>query len=388
MPLLRQAALALCVVTMVAALSCGSDNDSGPNHVPALSGGSGGAAAGEVGTAGTLGGGAPPVGGNAGGAGMPDARAGAGAEGGVGGAGAVECPECSPPSCRGAGGPFCRGIDCCASIIVPGGTFDQGEPDAFSSSVAEFRLDAYEVTVGRFRRFAAEYDGWIAAGNPVIGAGENPNVPTSGWRAEWTASLPADRAALESAVTCTGRPTWTRADNDDLPINCVDWYTAFAFCVWDEGRLPTDAEAEYAAAGGERDLLYPWGATPVLTDMQDSSADYAVYLCLADASDSGQCTAGDLPAVGSRTKGRGYYQHYDQVGSVWEWALDWWQEKYPTTAQTNYAKLDAGPFRVTRGGSWDNTAKLVSAASRTGMMPVTRIDTVGVRCARNPSADD
>src|SRR6185295_12918503 len=78
------------------------------------------------------------------------------------------------PSCTGMDGTECQGADCCASPSVPSGTFEQGEPDAFSSAVSAFELDKYEVTVGRFRNFVAAYDAWRSAGEPRAGAGSNP----------------------------------------------------------------------------------------------------------------------------------------------------------------------------------------------------------------------
>jgi hypothetical protein len=57
--------------------------------------------------------------------------------------------------------------------------------------------------------------------------------------------------------------TWTDTvgPNENLPMNCVPWYKAFAFCVWDGGRLPTEAEWNYAATGGNEQRKYPWGST-------------------------------------------------------------------------------------------------------------------------------
>jgi formylglycine-generating enzyme required for sulfatase activity len=268
---------------------------------------------------------------------------------------------------------------------VAGGTFQQGEPDAFVSTIDSFRLDEMEVTVGRFRRFVDGYDAWRQDGNPRAGDGQSSNVAASGWDTSWSTALAPSAAELETSLGCGAvTSTWTEAANDALPITCVDWYTAFAFCIWDGGRLPTDAEAEYAAVGGSADYRYPWGDSPALTETQDASASYAVYYCLADGSNAaGSCSAADVPAVGSRPMGRGHYGQLDLVGSVWEWSLDWWQETYPTTAQSNYAKLDSGSYRSARGGSWDSTAKLVHAAARTGMAPSGRSNTVGVRCARN-----
>ena len=57
--------------------------------------------------------------------------------------------------------------------------------------------------------------------------------------------------------------TWTSspAANETKPIDCVTWFDAYGFCIWDHGVLPSDAEYEYAAVGGSRQQRYPWGST-------------------------------------------------------------------------------------------------------------------------------
>lgn len=390
--LLRLAGGSCALGLLAVSASCGSSSDtdgSSPNQTGGASSAGSSQAAGQA--SGLGGETSTPVGGTTmtSDGGMTSSAAAAGMANVAGEASGGAAPVDSCPvggcfqSCSGLAGNECQGESCCETLPVEGGSFEQGEPDAFSSTVDAFALDKYEVSVARFRNFVNAYDTWLADESPKAGAGANAHVPGSGWQAAWGASLAPDAAALKAKLACGhGNDTWAETGNDAMPITCVDWYTAFAFCVWDGGRLPTDAETEYAAVGGSRDYRYPWGDTPILTDQLDESADYAVYHCLADGVVPG-CTAGDLLPVGSKPAGKGHYQQLDMVGSVWEWALDGWQENYPTTAQTNYAKLDAEKFRTMRGGCWDSTAKLAHGASRTGLTPTTNYDQVGIRCARN-----
>jgi len=289
------------------------------------------------------------------------------------------------PSCSGMTGIECQGGSCCESPLVTGGTFSQGpDPEyasAFQSTVSSFRLDKYEVTVGRFRRFVAAYDAWRVS-NPADGAGAHPSITGSGWSTAWSASLPASSAELTSTtgVKCNSAyQTWVDGSgNDTLPINCVSWYEAFAFCIWDGKRIPTEAEWEYAAAGGANDDLYPWGSTPAPTK------DYAVYDCLGDDSAAGNCAFTDILAVGSKPAGKGLYEQRDLAGSMYEWALDWYSISYPLSLSTNYAKVDAGSNRVVRGGYWGSSAATLVAVFRNYYPPPDRYHYVGFRCAMAP----
>lgn len=287
-------------------------------------------------------------------------------------------------SCSGMNGAECADADCCASLPVTGGTFEQGNPGAFRSTVSSFVLDKYEVTVGRFRNFVAAYDAWHGAGNPVQGSGANANVPGSGWSASDDSSLPSSAAVIASATAtqCSDAvyPTWSNSGNDALPINCVDWYTSFAFCIWEGKRLPTESEWEYAASGGSNDTLYSWGNTPIPDDSLDT-ANLAVYDCFGDGVPG--CTFADILPVGSRPDGNGLFGHSDLAGSVWEWGLDWFAP-YPTSAQTNYANLTPGQTRVIRGGDFGSPASTLPAAFRYSYgFPNARFTNVGFRCARN-----
>ena len=88
---------------------------------------------------------------------------------------------------------------------------------------------------------------------PKEGGGAHPAFADSGWRKEWTASsgyLPSSSEDLAHDLSAQ-KQSLEGSVQDDLPVRGVNWYVAFAFCVWDGGRLPTDAEWAYAAFAGK-----------------------------------------------------------------------------------------------------------------------------------------
>ena len=112
------------------------------------------------------------------------------------------CGPPPPPSCIGLAatcGPS-GNASCCASSVVTGGTFNRGNDANYPATVSDFRLDTYEITVGRFRKFWSSYPGNM----PAAGSGKNPNDASDpGWDGAWnTSSLPASQAALTTSTTC------------------------------------------------------------------------------------------------------------------------------------------------------------------------------------------
>ena len=287
-----------------------------------------------------------------------------------------------PPSCASLSdtcGPSEK-ESCCAVTAVPGGTYKRNNDAAYPATVSDFWLDRFEITVGRFREFVEAYP---AGSKPTTGAGEHPLIAKSGWDSWWDMYLPADQAALKAAVKCESQyQTWTdtAGANERLPMNCISWYEAFAFCAWDGGRLPTEAEWNYAAAGGDEQRKYPWSNPPWSQTIDPS---YAVYLCQADG--NAECSFADILNVGSMSpKGDGKWEQADLGGNMWEWHLD--RNGYGTypVPCIDCANLLDGPFQVARGGGWNSFPSDQLTFSRIDRHASTHNRYLGARCARTP----
>jgi formylglycine-generating enzyme required for sulfatase activity len=265
---------------------------------------------------------------------------------------------------------------CCASGAVPGGTYYRGYDGltftdrGYAATVSPFRLDTFEITVGRFRQFVAAYPGNL----PVAGAGKNPHDASDpGWDASWTAIMPADRNELAAALACDAtKQTWTESagDHEARPANCMTWYEAFAFCVWDGGRLPTEAEWNDAAAGGSEQRAYPWSSEPTSTAIDDTYAIYCGSAC------------GGTANVGAKPKGNGKWGQADLGGNVSEWLLDGDAVWTPTC--TDCADTADELNRVVRGGGYADDASYLLSASRLTVGRPSRTPRIGSRCARAP----
>jgi formylglycine-generating enzyme required for sulfatase activity len=283
------------------------------------------------------------------------------------------------PSCAGGEPDACHDESCCTRKAVT--TTDlMTVAQNTTVTLSPYSLDKFEVSVGRFRTFLAAYDEWRQSGNPEAGAGAHPYTPGSGWvkDASWEVALPGNAAVMRVGLNCNAtQQTWTDepAFNELKPINCVSWYEAFAFCAWDEGRLPSEAEWQYAAVGGAQGRTFAWGNT-------DLAPSFASYACEA-AGTAATCSVDDIPDVGSRQDGNGLFGQADLVGSVYEWTLDWYAP-YPETMRQDYAKTDTGTDRVLRGGAWSSTTEAAMGSKDRSFRrpPEFRSPTTGIRCAR------
>ena len=156
-------------------------------------------------------------------------------------------------------------------------------------------------------------------------------------------------------------PDWSKPDH---PIVRITWDEAKAYCEWDAGRLPTEAEWEYAARGGKDGLKYPWG-----NDITPDNANY-----------SGSKWHGTSPV---RSYPPNAWGLYDMAGNVWQWAADWYDKDYYASSPSDDPRgPQSGTLRVLRGGSFLYIARYLRASNRSGVAPGGRDFNIGFRCVR------
>lgn len=205
---------------------------------------------------------------------------------------------------------------------------------------------------------------WIPPGEFVMGCSpddtecyddEKPAHPVRITKGFWLSDSPVTQEAYQKVM---GKNP-SHFKGADLPVETVTWDEAAAYCKAVGGRLPSEAEWEYAARGGDPRARY---------GELDKIAWY-------DKNSGGKTH----PVKGLLPNGFGLY---DTLGNVWEWTADWYGP-YGAGAQMDPKGPADGSYRVLRGGSWASNSQFSRASLRLRGGPVYRDGSVGFRCARD-----
>jgi formylglycine-generating enzyme required for sulfatase activity len=268
------------------------------------------------------------------------------------------------------------------------------------------------------------------------------NVADHGALTWWTPALEKEIQQLAGT-----RPDVVQASSrealDRKPLNCVSWQLLFAFCVWDRGRLPTNAEWGYAAAGGGEQRAFPWGdmspsemavigehdnlsvaprfvpgkalvnAALWNDDLGPNTFPDAYAYTWGTPFAQGPDNAAHIAPVGRHPGGRGRWGQDDLAGGVYEWMLD--EGPIRPGPCTDCANVDwpepsardplipvpfplvdfedrwfVGGARAIRGGAWDNALGLSNRQTNDEIATYTSYPvgrtyrSIGGRCARDP----
>jgi sulfatase modifying factor 1 len=310
--------------------------------------------------------------------------------------------DCGP---FGVGG---KGTDsCCASPLVnsTGNLFHR----SFSANktnlsapamVSAFRLDKYEVTVGRFRAFVAAVQGGYM---PATGSGKHSHIKNGsglsraigegGYEQGWIyaidptmkAFLDASLAEASSAGGHTPKSTYHATPPDERrPVNVATWEEAYAFCIWDGGFLPSEAEWIYAAANGSAQLMWPWGPDDPLRNTNYAIIDFNYPAGNTKTNN----TVNQIAPVGFSIMGASAFGQYDLTGNLQEYVLDRTGGGFPNNVATPPSCVDCTTFAggevVVRGGNYGDPPNGATGNTVRGQGPSDRRDYQGFRCARSP----
>ncbi|MEK7992965.1 MAG: SUMF1/EgtB/PvdO family nonheme iron enzyme [Planctomycetota bacterium] len=177
-------------------------------------------------------------------------------------------------------------------------------------------------------------------------------------RGFWLGQTEVTQAAYQKVMGANP----SRFKGPQHPVETINWNEARKYCEAVGGRLPTEAEWEYAARVASQEARY---------GELDKIAWYA------------RNSGGQTQPVGQKQKNA--WGLHDVLGNVWEWVSDWYQEDYyktlPSPAVDPKGPL-SGKMRVLRGGSWGYDPRDVRASVRGRLVPENRYTYIGFRCAR------
>ena len=253
-------------------------------------------------------------------------------------------------------------------VLIPAGTFIMGSaeddfraaPDEMPQhevTLDEFYMDKYEVNIEQYASFLNRLGRYDKACERVDCA--------------WPRELAGYTSYLVEQDLGDGTVQYfPLAGFSNYPINHVSWYGANMYCESVGGRLPTEAEWEYAARGDDG-RVFPWG---------DENPDPTRAVFNSDSFDN-------VKPVDALPDGASPFGVLGMAGSMWEWTADWYSDTYyEESPRRNPTGPENGLNKVVRGGAWpnNNLADRIRATNRNAFSPDLISALVGFRCVLDP----
>ncbi|MCR2802704.1 formylglycine-generating enzyme family protein [Paenibacillus soyae] len=279
-------------------------------------------------------------------------------------------------------------------VTIPAGEFMMGtnSPEGFPAdgegparmvTIDSFQINPYAVTNADFGRFVeatgyvteAERFGWSYVFHLLASAETKERVANVPQAVPWWLVVHgaywAAPEGLDSNIS----------ERMNHPVVHISWTDANAYCEWAGGRLPTEAEWEYAARGGLERKTYPWGDLLKQDGKHQCNIWQGKFPIKNNASDG---YIGTAPVDAYEPNGFGLY---NVSGNVWEWCSDWFTPAYhKVTRDLNPHYNKRTDKRSMRGGSYlchRSYCNRYRVAARSSNTPDSSTGNCGFRIARS-----
>jgi formylglycine-generating enzyme required for sulfatase activity len=258
-------------------------------------------------------------------------------------------------------------------VQIPGGSFQMGSTTGNSNEMPVHMVTLTGFYMGKYPVTQAQYRA-VMGSNPSSSYGVGDNYPVyyvSWYNAIVFCNKLSMAEGLTPAYSISG--STNPADWGSVPTSSNSTWNAVTIVAGSTGyRLPTEAQWEYAAKGGDGSPgNYTYAGSNTIGDV-------AWYWNNIPSQTSGNSGYGTQPVGTKQPNGLGLY---DMSGNVWEWCWDWYSS-YTSGAQTDPAGAASGSYRVARGGCWDGNASYARSVSRLNFYPGDRYQSYGFRLVR------
>ena len=231
-------------------------------------------------------------------------------------------------------------------IQIAGGTYTMGskatyviDEEEHQEKVSDFKMSKTEITNGQYCLFL--------------------NAAKVNSTGKYNENLLFDVTSKHIQISFEGNVWQSKSGYENYPMICVTWYGADEYCKYYGGRLPTEAEWEYAARGGNKKNTYSYAGSNFL--------DMVAWFAENSGNDTRKVATKNPNALGL----------HDMSGNVEEWCFDWYNRDYNRKKQDANAQKPTN--KVVRGGSFASSASACRVSDRNYNLPANSNFNTGFR---------